>query len=98
VRGPIADLTATLITAWTHCRAQDALRARSRASIACTGTRSGMRSSRICIAGLIFDVSGNSKEAGKRFESVYKLDGNRAARGRAYDAIGTRAISARTRR
>ena len=49
VRGPIADLTATLITAWTQQGTQEP-RPRSRASTA-SPVRSGTRSSRTCMPG-----------------------------------------------
>ena len=83
VRGPIADLTATLITAWTLQGTDDA-----RAAIESIDTLTGPEWYAIfkdLHAGLILDVAGNSKEAGKRLERVYKLDANAL---RAVEAYG----------
>ena len=75
VRGPIADLTATLITAWTHAGHA----ATPRRAIESIDRLTGPEWYAIfkdLHAGLILDLAGNRKEAGKRFEQVYKLDAN----------------------
>src|SRR4029079_10670325 len=41
-------------------------------------------------AGLILDVAGNKKEAGKRLERVYKLDANALRAGEAYGRWSSR--------
>ncbi len=83
VRGPIADLTATLITAWTQYGSQDA-----KGAIESIDRLAGPEWYAVfkdLHAGLISDVAGNRKEAGKRFEKVYKLDANAL---RAVEAYG----------
>jgi len=83
VRGPIADLTATLITAWAQFGAQDA-----KGAIESIDRLTGPEWYTVfkdLHAGLILDVAGNRKEAGKRFEKVYKLDANAL---RAVEAYG----------
>ena len=83
VRGPIADLTATLITAWAQYGSQE-----TRAAIENIDRLAGPEWYTIfkdLHAGLIYDVSGNRREAGKRFEKVHKLDGNAL---RAVEAYG----------
>jgi tetratricopeptide (TPR) repeat protein len=83
VRGPIADLTATLITAWTFQGTGD-----SRAAVENIDRLTGPEWYAIfkdLHAGLILDLAGNKKEAGKRLERVYKLDGNAL---RAVEAYG----------
>jgi tetratricopeptide (TPR) repeat protein len=72
VRGPIADLTATLITAWTLQGVGDV-----RSAVDNIDRLSGPEWYAIfkdLHAGLILDLSNNRKEAGKRLERVYKLD------------------------
>jgi tetratricopeptide (TPR) repeat protein len=72
VRGPIADLTATLITAWTQFGSQD-----QRGAIEGIDRLAGPEWYAIfkdLHGGLILDLAGNKKEAGKRLEKVYKLD------------------------
>ena len=72
VRGPIADLTATLITAWTFQGTGDV-----RSAIDNIDRLTGPEWYSIfkdLHAGLILDLSNNRKEAGKRLERVYKLD------------------------
>ena len=74
VRGPIADLTATLITAWTQLGSQD-----MKGAIESIDRLTGPEWYAVfkdLHAGLIYDAGGNRKEAGKRFEKVYKLDTN----------------------
>jgi tetratricopeptide (TPR) repeat protein len=83
VRGPIADLTATLITAWTFQGTGD-----SRTAVENIDRLAGPDWYAIfkdLHAGLILDLAGNKKEAGKRLERVYKLDGNAL---RAVEAYG----------
>jgi tetratricopeptide (TPR) repeat protein len=83
VRGPIADLTATLVTAWTQQGSQD-----TKAAIEAIDRLTGPEWYAVfkdLHAGLIYDLSGNKKEAGKRFEKVYKLDANAL---RAVEAYG----------
>ncbi len=83
VRGPIADLTATLITAWAQHGSQD-----TRGAIENIDRLAGPEWYTIfkdLHAGLIYDVSGNRREAGKRFEKVHKLDANAL---RAVEAYG----------
>ena len=83
VRGPIADLTATLITAWTQFGSQD-----QRGAIEGIDRLAGPEWYAIfkdLHAGLILDLAGNKKEAGKRLEKVYKLDANAL---RAVEAYG----------
>ncbi|MEN3376127.1 MAG: hypothetical protein V7604_1482 [Hyphomicrobiales bacterium] len=74
VRGPIADLTATLITAWTMQGTNEV-----KAAVDNIDRLTGPEWYAIfkdLHAGLILDLAGNKKEAGKRLERVYKLDGN----------------------
>jgi tetratricopeptide (TPR) repeat protein len=83
VRGPIADLTATLITAWTQLGSQD-----QRGAIEGIDRLAGPEWYGIfkdLHAGLILDLAGNRKEAGKRLEKVHKLDANAL---RAVEAYG----------
>jgi tetratricopeptide (TPR) repeat protein len=72
VRGPITDLTATLLTAWGHFGAGD-----SKGAVAAIDKLSGPDWYSIfkdLHAGMILDLAGNKKEAGKRLERAYKLD------------------------
>jgi tetratricopeptide (TPR) repeat protein len=74
VRGPIADLTATLISAWTLQGSQD-----TKGAIDSIDKLTGPEWYAVfkdLHAGLIYDAAGNRKEAGKRFEKIYKLDPN----------------------
>jgi len=83
VRGPIADLTATLINAWAMQGTSD-----TKAAIESIDRLTGPEWYAVfkdLHAGLIFDVAGNKKEAGKRLERVYKLDANAL---RAVEAYG----------
>jgi tetratricopeptide (TPR) repeat protein len=82
VRGPIADLTATLINAWTM-QGTD-----TKGAIESIDRLTGPEWYAVfkdLHAGLILDVAGNKKEAGKRLERVYKLDANAL---RAVEAYG----------
>ena len=72
VRGPITDLTATLLTAWSMYGGND-----SKGAIAAIDKLAGPEWYAIfkdLHAGLIYDLAGNQKEAGKRLEHAYKLD------------------------
>lgn len=83
VRGPIADLTATLLIAWALNGSNE-----SRTAIETIDRLAGPDWYAIfkdLHAGLILDLSGNRKEAGKRLERAHKLDANAL---RAVDAYG----------
>ena len=72
VRGPITDLTATLLTSWSALGAGD-----SKAAVAAIDRLAGPDWYAIfkeLHAGMIYDVAGNQKEAGTRYEHAYKLD------------------------
>jgi tetratricopeptide (TPR) repeat protein len=72
VRGPITDLAATLLTAWSDYGAGE-----SKNAIAAIDKLTGPDWYEIfkhLHAGMIDDLAGNKKEAGKRFEQAYKLD------------------------
>ncbi len=71
-RGPVTDLTATLLTAWSAAGAND-----SKGAIDAIDKLSGPEWYAIfkdMHAGLILDLGTNKKEAGKRLEHSYKLD------------------------
>ncbi|MFN3656481.1 MAG: tetratricopeptide repeat protein [Pseudolabrys sp.] len=72
VRGPITDLTATLLTAWSQYGAGDV-----KAAIASIDRLAGPEWYAIfkdLHAGMILDLAGREKDAGKRLEQAYKLD------------------------
>ena len=72
IRGPITDLTATLLSAWSLYGAGD-----TKGAAAAIDRLAGPDWYAIfkdLHAGLIFDLAGNKKEAGRRFEHAYKLD------------------------
>ena len=72
IRGPITDLTATLLTAWAMYGTGDA-----KGAVAAIDRLTGPDWYTIfkeLHAGMIYDLAGNKKEAGKRFEQAYKLD------------------------
>jgi len=72
VRGPITDLTATLLSAWSLYGSGDPKNA-----VAQIDRLTGPDWYAIfkdLHAGMILDLSGNKKEAGKRFAQAYKLD------------------------
>jgi tetratricopeptide (TPR) repeat protein len=72
VRGPITDLTAALLNAWSSYGAGD-----SKEAVATIDRLSGPDWYAIfkdLHAGMILDLVGNKAEAGKRFEQAYKLD------------------------
>jgi tetratricopeptide (TPR) repeat protein len=72
VRGPVTDLTATLLSAWALAGSGD-----TRVSIDTMDKLSGPDWYSIfkdLHAGLILDLANNKKEAGKRYERAYKVD------------------------
>ena len=72
IRGPITDLTATLLTAWSMYGAGDA-----KGAVAAIDRLTGPDWYAIfkeLHAGMIYDVAGNKKDAGARFAHAYKLD------------------------
>jgi tetratricopeptide (TPR) repeat protein len=72
VRGPITDLAAALLTAWTHTTPND-----SKAGVEALDKLAGPDWYNIfkeMHAGLILEMAGHRKEAGKRYEHAYKLD------------------------
>lgn len=72
IRGPITDLTATLLSAWSMYGAND-----TKGAVAAIDKLTGPEWYAIfkeLHAGMIYDLAGNKKEAGKRFEHAYKLD------------------------
>jgi tetratricopeptide (TPR) repeat protein len=72
IRGPITDLAATLLSAWASYGAGDAKTAVE--SIDKLQGADWYALFKDLHAGLILDLSGNKKEAGKRFERAQKLD------------------------
>ncbi len=72
VRGPVTDLTATLLSAWADAGAGD-----THAAVDALDKLSGPDWYGIfkdLHAGLILDLAGDKKEAGKRYASAYKAD------------------------
>jgi tetratricopeptide (TPR) repeat protein len=72
VRGPVTDLTATLLTAWALAGSGD-----TRAATDTMDKLSGPDWYSIfkdMHAGLILDLANNKKDAGKRYERAYKVD------------------------
>ncbi len=72
VRGPITDLTATLLSAWSLYGAGE-----TKAAVATIDRLTGPDWYAIfkdLHAGMILDLAGNRREAGKRFAHAYKLD------------------------
>ena len=72
IRGPITDLAATLLSAWTLASPVEARMATD--SIDRLTGADWYAIFKDLHAGLILDLAGQKKEAGKRFERVYKLD------------------------
>jgi tetratricopeptide (TPR) repeat protein len=73
VRGPITDLAGTLLIAWAHYGSHD-----TKNAIEAIDKLQGAEWYALfkdLHAGLILDLAGNRKEAGKRFERAHKLDG-----------------------
>jgi tetratricopeptide (TPR) repeat protein len=72
VRGPITDLAATLLTAWTYTGPND-----SKTAIEAIDKLSGPEWYNIfkdLHAGLILELASQKRDAGKRYERVYKID------------------------
>lgn len=72
VRGPITDLTATLLSSWALYGTKDA-----KGAVTAIDRLAGPEWYAIfkdLHAGLILDIAGDGKEAGKRFERAYKAD------------------------
>jgi len=72
IRGPITDLAATLLSAWTMASPTEA-----RAAVDSVDKLAGAEWYAIfkdLHSALIFDLAGQKKEAGKRFERAYKVD------------------------
>ena len=72
IRGPITDLTATLLSSWGKSGAGD-----TKGAVAAIDRLTGPDWYAIfkdLHAGMIYELAGNMKEAGKRFERAYKLD------------------------
>ena len=72
VRGPITDLTATLLTSWSAFGAGD-----GKGAVAGIDRLAGPEWYAIfkdLHAGMIYDLANNQKEAGKRYEHAHKLD------------------------
>jgi tetratricopeptide (TPR) repeat protein len=74
VRGPVADLTASLLSSWALAGAGDV-----KAAVDNIDRLQGPDWYLVfkdLHAGLIYDLAGNKKEAGRRLERAYKLDAN----------------------
>jgi len=72
IRGPITDLTSTLLSGWSMVGTGD-----SKGAIAAIDKLTGPEWYAIfkdLHAGMIYDFTNNPAEAGKRFERAYKLD------------------------
>jgi tetratricopeptide (TPR) repeat protein len=81
-RGPITDLTATLLAGWAMTGANEA-----KSGVALIDKLPGpdwYATLKTLHTALILDLSGNHKDAGKRFEMAYKLDGTALPVVRAY--------------
>jgi tetratricopeptide (TPR) repeat protein len=88
IRGPITDLTATLLAAWAAVGSND-----TKGAIDTIDRLSGPDWYAIfkdLHAGLILDLAGNKKESGKRFERAYKLDSTALRLVQAYGSWASR--------
>jgi tetratricopeptide (TPR) repeat protein len=88
VRGPVTDLTAALLIAWSQYGAKD-----SKAAVETIDRLQGPDWYNIFKdqhAGLILDVANRKKEAAKRFERVQKLDGTNLRVSEAYASFLSR--------
>ena len=88
VRGPITDLAATLLVAWSQYGAGDA-----KAAVATIDKLTGPDWYAIfkdLHAGMIMDLAGNKVEAGKRLEAAYKLDASALRVAEAYGSWASR--------
>lgn len=72
IRGPITDLAATLLSAWTQASPAEAKQATD--SIDKLAGADWYAIFKDLHSALILDLAGQKKEAGKRFERSYKLD------------------------
>jgi tetratricopeptide (TPR) repeat protein len=72
IRGPITDLAATLLSAWTMASPSEAKQATDSIDKLAGADRYAIFKD--LHAALILDVAGQKKEAAKRFERSYKLD------------------------
>ena len=93
MRGPITDLTATLLSAWSMYGTGDA-----KGAVAAIDRLAGPEWYAIfkeLHAGMIYDLAGNKKEAGKRFEHAYKLDATALRVVEAYGSWMSRNASAK---
>jgi tetratricopeptide (TPR) repeat protein len=72
VRGPITDLVATLLSAWTFANPNEAKQAID--TIDKLGGADWYAIFKDLHAGLILDASGQRKDAARRYERAYKLD------------------------
>jgi tetratricopeptide (TPR) repeat protein len=93
IRGPITDLTATLLSAWSMYGTGD-----SKGALAAIDRLAGPDWYAIfkeLHAGMISDIAGNKKEAGKRLEHAYKLDGTALRVVEAYGSWLSRNASAK---
>lgn len=72
MRGPVPDLAGTLLTAWTQFGANDSKGALE--TIEKLQGAEGYGVFKDLHAGLILDLAGNRKEAGKRLERAYKAN------------------------
>jgi tetratricopeptide (TPR) repeat protein len=82
MRGPIADLTATILSAWTLYGSND-----TRTAVETVDRLNGPEWYAVfkdLHAGLILDLAGNRKEAGKRLERAHALDANQIRAVQAY--------------
>jgi tetratricopeptide (TPR) repeat protein len=74
VRGPITDLAGTLLAAWAQLGSHD-----SKGAIEAIDKLQGADWYALfkdLHGGMILDIAGNRKEAGRRYERAYKLDGS----------------------
>ena len=88
VRGPITDLAATLLVAWSQSGAGDV-----KGAVATIDKLTGPDWYAIfkdLHAGLILDLAGNKIEAGKRLEKAYKLDSSALRVAEAYGSWASR--------
>jgi tetratricopeptide (TPR) repeat protein len=88
IRGPITDLAATLLVAWSQYGAGDV-----KAAVATIDKLSGPDWYAIfkdLHAGMILDLAGNKAEAGKRLEAAYKLDASALRVAEAYGSWASR--------
>ena len=93
IRGPITDLAATLLSAWSMYGAGDA-----KGAVAAIDRLAGPDWYSIfkdLHAGMIYDLAANSKEAGKRLERAYKLDPTALRVVEAYGSWTSRSHSAK---